>query len=445
MARRSIFARIVWASAGLTLVLLAGLWLLTDWTVRQSVREAAQDQVDVDLAGLVDIYASGGQRELELRIKDRLAFAPIDANTPHYILARDDGTRIVGDILTWPALDAAVSEAGYITIGQNTAVFARATRLGPELQLVVAREADGGAAIRRQIMLAFLAGGSVILVCVGAAGKLATARLGQRIGAINHALYRQETGALRALLDPEKGDEIDDLAGNAATALSRLSRLMAAYRDTSDQIAHEIRTPLMHLDRRLVRALEAQPGEAASARLIEAREEIRKLVSTLESLLDIAASKARQGDRHGLEPVDLSALANQICELYADSAEESGHLFTWTIEPGVTVEGAPMQLSRMVTNLLDNAFKYVPAGGEVTLTLQAGPVLVIADSGPGIPAAEREQIFDRFFRGKQAKAQDSGSGLGLALARAIAERHGFTLSLDDTETGASFRISGSRL
>src|SRR3546814_12826752 len=85
----------------------------------------------------------------------------------------------------------------------------------------------------------------------------------------------------------------------------------------------------------------------------------------LESPLDIAASKARQGDRHGLRPVDLSDLVTRICELYADSAEESGHDFGWTVEPGVIFRGEEVQLSQLVTNLLDNAFKYVHAGGRV--------------------------------------------------------------------------------
>lgn len=442
--RRSIYARLIWAAIGLSLVLLAGLWLITDWTVRDAMRDAAQDQVDVDLAGLVDIYASGGQRELELRIKDRLAIISVDTNTPHYMLATDDNERIVGDVTSWPALDAAVSEADFVTIGEGTEVFARATRLAPDVKLLVARETNGGANILRQIMLVFLTGGALILLCVAASGRLATARLSQRIDNINRALHNQDASEVSALLDRSSGDEIDDLATNAAAALDRLSRLMSAYRDTSDQIAHEMRTPLMHLDRRLVRALEAQPGEQVAARLVEAREEIRRLVGTLESLLDIAASKARQGDRSGLEPIDLSALLTQLCELYADSAEESGHRFDWQIATGVTIEGVPMQLSRMVSNLLDNAFKYVLSGGTVTLTLEHGPVLVIADSGPGIPLAERPYIFDRFYRGKQAKATDPGSGLGLALAHAIAERHDLSLTLDDTSTGASFRIAGSK-
>ncbi|MFN3474881.1 MAG: sensor histidine kinase [Blastomonas sp.] len=171
-----------------------------------------------------------------------------------------------------------------------------------------------------------------------------------------------------------------------------------------------------------------------------ARAEIRHLVGTLESLLDIAASKARRGDRTGLRLIDLSAMVRGICELYADSSEESGHSFVWDIAPGVMIEGEEAQLGRLVTNLLDNAFKYVPAGGSVTVTLAAGPVLTIADDGPGVPPPDRSRIFEAFYRSDNVDQRQPGSGLGLALARAIAERHGLSLELADCDGGACFEL-----
>ena len=222
--------------------------------------------------------------------------------------------------------------------------------------------------------------------------------------------------------------------------MERVRRLLEAYRETSDQVAHEIRTPIMHLDQRLVKALaEPLPANVAE-KLIEARAEIRRIVSMLESLLDIASSKARRGDRHGLAPVNLSELATRICNLYADSAEESNHSFVWHIAPDVCLDGEETQLSRLLTNLLDNAFKYVPEGGTITLTLQPGPVLTVADDGPGVASEHAERIFERFYRGDRCDASHTGTGLGLALASAIAERHGLTISLEAVDKGASFRV-----
>ena len=438
--RRSIFSRLVWLAIGLSLALVFGLWLLTDQTVRSTLEASARDEVDVDLAGLVDIYASSGQEELERRIADRLALVPADGNHPHYLLSDRTGRRLAGDIAQWPRLDAAISEAGEFPLGESTHAYGRATWLAPDLRLLVARETGDHGPLLRRIALVFLAGGAFFVLLVGPFGRLAAGRLQQRIERINAAFRDPALDRLAAIERPGGKDEIDELAAHSAAALSRMGRLMEAYRDTSDQLAHEIRTPLMHLDRRLVRALDAHPGEEVAQRLIESRDEIRRLVGTLESLLDIAASRARRGDRLGLKDVDLTAMVTRICELYAGSAEESGHEFAWRVEPGVEIAGEEAQLTRLVTNLLDNAFKYVPAGGNVHLTLDPGPVLTVADDGPGIPPAERERVFERFYRGATNGSHCAGSGLGLALARAIAERHGLGIRVLDAGTGAAFRI-----
>jgi signal transduction histidine kinase len=165
------------------------------------------------------------------------------------------------------------------------------------------------------------------------------------------------------------------------------------------------------------------------------------LIQLLESLLDIAANKARKGEITGLASTDLSLLTERICELYADSAEESGHVFSWDIVPGVELPVEEAQFARLVTNLLDNAFKYVPAGGEVRLSLEPGPKLVVQDSGPGIAPEERQKIFERFYRGKSGTQDAQGNGLGLALAQAIAIRHGLEIELEDTMMGACFVVA----
>lgn len=426
----------------LSVVLVAALWLLTHATIERTSRAAIERAVDVDLAGLVDIYASGGEAELARRIADRLALVPRDGNAPHYLLAREDGRRIAGDVGEWPGLNARLSEAGEVTLPSGAGAHARATQLGPDLRLIVLREHGDTSTLLWRVGLVFLVGGATLLIAVGVLGRMAAGKLSRRIGQLNRAFRDPEDGELKLLAAADAEDEIDELTRHSAAALARQKRLIEAYRETSDQVAHEIRTPLMHLDTKLVKAQKAEPGEAARKWLLEAREDIRRLVGMLESLLDIAASKARRGDRHGLAPVDLSGLVLRIGELYADSAEESGHAFACRAEPGVTVEGEQTQLTRMITNLLDNAFKYVPAGGSVSLELAPGPRLTVRDDGPGIPAEEREAVFHRFQRGSRNSTAAPGAGLGLALAAAIAERHGLAIRLEDTPQGACFVVAG---
>ncbi|MEM7689877.1 MAG: HAMP domain-containing sensor histidine kinase [Pseudomonadota bacterium] len=446
---RSIFTRLVWGAGALSTLLLIGLWWTTHQTVQATLEGGARTQVDIDIAGLVDIYATNGREELAQRIADRVAVIPMEGNTPHYYLSDNSGARLAGDLARWPSLDPRVSESGLIPIGETSQGYARAVQLDDNLRLVVARGMADSEPLLQRIGFVFAIGGAVLVALVLLLGRLAAARLQRRIERINAAFREPTQDALSTLAEPQDGDEIDELTAHSGAALARVRNLMEAYRDTSDQLAHEIRTPLTHLDNRLVKALSEGPKGAVAQKLIEAREEIRRLVQTLESLLDIASSKARKGDKAGLKKFDLSAMVLRICELYAGSAEETGHQFSWQVEGGIHFEGEEWQLSRVLTNLLDNAFKYVPQGGHVEVALSAdatGPVLTVSDDGPGVPKDERSRIFERFFRGGAEGASDQtdqvpGSGLGLALAHAIAERHGLALTIEDTPSGATFRLA----
>ncbi|MGY6636974.1 MAG: sensor histidine kinase [Erythrobacter sp.] len=435
-AQRSIFSRLVAAAIILSLVLLAGLWWLAREAVSATLQEAAAAEVDVDIAGLADIYASGGEAELAARIADRLALIPMDGSASHYLLVDADGTVIAGDLAAMPPLDPATSQSGVIALDRESHAFARAVQLAPGLSLVVARRTALEAPVLSSLALVFTAGGTVFVALVALLGKLAARRLERRIDQINLAFREPQGAATLMAAGTAPSDEIDELAAHSAAALARVNDLLAAYKDTSEQLAHEIRTPLSHLDNRLVKALAERPEPRIAERLAEARGEIRRIVQTLESLLDIAASKANRGDSSGLAPVDLSALVTGMCELYAGSAEEAGLELRWNVAPDVGIVGDVRQLSRLVTNMLDNALKYVPAGGRIAVTLEPGPVLVIADDGPGIAPQDRARIFDRFYRGRGRGEETSGSGLGLALAQAIAERHGLVLSLEEGDAGA---------
>ncbi|AKM10673.1 sensor histidine kinase [Croceicoccus naphthovorans] len=444
-AKGSIFSRIVWVSIGASILLIAGLWLVTDLTIRSTLEDSARKAVDVDLAGLVDIHASGDTDELVRRIGDRLSLRPSEGGTPHYLLL-GDGDRLAGDIPAWPALDAAVSESGTIRIGEGTRAYARATQLGPDLRLLVARETDEAEALRARVRVVFIVGGAAFVALVAFFGQLSAGRLQRRIAQVNLAL--RDTAENRGGLPTTErhGDEIDDLAHDSAAVIGRVQNLLTAHRDTTDRLAHEIRTPLMHLDARLAKALDAGPSDDVSRRLVEAREEIRRLVGVLESLLDIAWSKAREGDHAGLKPVDLSQVVSRMCELYTDSAEDLGLHFGTAISPGVVLDGEEPHLARLLTNLLDNALKYVPEGGTIRVTLTPGPVLIVEDDGPGVPEADQEAIFERFHRARGASqgGERPGAGLGLALARAIAERHGLTLEYRAKDKGACFVVERKR-
>lgn len=443
-ARRSVFQRVVWTAAFVWVSLLAGLWLLTDRTIHQSQSQAARQAVDVDLAGLVDIYASGGQNELVARVMDRMALQPSDGSRAHYLLLDAGGRRLAGDVPRWPALDPRMSEAGRVRLGAHTSAYARATQLSPDLRLLVARTLPPRNPLTRQIALVFGFSGSAVTILIFVIGSRAARRLQGRIARISDSLDQGETTALEGSPNPAAPDEIDALAAHSRRALARERQLVSAYQAVSDQLAHEVRTPLMHLDTRLNRLLAQQPAPEARTELLGAKDDLRRLVAMATSLLDIAANEASAGDPRGLKPVDLTALVSGLCDLYGDSAEELGRVFEWSAAPGITIAGDEAQLGQLVVNLLDNAFKYVPDGGTVRLTLAHGPVLTVEDDGPGVPVADAERIFERFYRSTAAATGTSGSGLGLALARAIAGRHGLTLRLEPSDKGACFVVRSAQ-
>lgn len=422
-------------------MLLFGLWWITDQTIRETFAASARESVDVDLAGLADIHASGGREELERRIADRLAMIPANGGRPHYLLVDGAGRILAGDLARWPDLDPAISESGTITIGSNSTAFGRATLLAEDLRLIVAHEPPDRSEILRRVGWVFLLGGVVFVACIAVFAQSASVRVRARVSRVSEAFRQGDEAVLERLAAPQRPDEIDRIASQAAEAVRHARNLMQAYRETSEQIAHEIRTPLMHLDSRIVKALAKQPDAAASAHLVEARSEIRRLVDLLEALLDIASSKAQSGDVRGLTTVNLSALVEQICELYQDSAEEAGYALRWNVSPSVFITGDEAQLGRILTNLLDNAFKYNRPGGIIDVTLEPGPRLVVVDEGPGIPPDEREKVFERFYRGRAVSGDVQGSGMGLALARAIAERHGLSLVLEESDSGAQFVLA----
>lgn len=438
-AQTSILSRWVRGAIILTLVAVSLLLAVTIAQSWQASRSALSEAVDTDMAGLVDIYAGGGEAQLRQRIADRTALARLDGRQPHYLLGKAGQEKLAGDLEEWPDLSPSLSEKGFVDLPDGTPIYARATRLGPDLDLVVGREYGPDRAAIQRLAALFLALAALIVLAVWYIGRRATNGMRVRLAGITDSFRAAERGEEPAALTAQPRDEIGELASYSSRAIHRAGNLARTHRHMSDHIAHEIRTPLTHLDNKLVNCLRAAAPGSAQEQLEDCRQEIKSVVSMLDSLLDIAASEARVGDITGLETVDLSALAEDLVELYSGSAEEAGITLRSHVEPGVTIPGERMQLTRLISNLLDNALKYVPRGGTVRLAISPGPVIEVCDDGPGVEPALRPHVFDR-FRSGSAQEGRSSHGLGLALARAIALRHDLRIGLVESDKGAHFVI-----
>jgi signal transduction histidine kinase len=212
----------------------------------------------------------------------------------------------------------------------------------------------------------------------------------------------------------------------------------------SDHIAHELRTPLSRLRAELEELAASGDAQEIQARGTAALEEAERLQAMFDSLLRIG--RLASGPGEPLQSVDLSALLDDAVELHRPGAEDKGQSLTAEIAPGLVVAGDRDLLFQMFSNLLDNAIKFAPAGGRVSLAAKAceDVEVTVTDDGPGVPEADRERVFERFYRVETAAGAD-GFGLGLSLVAAAAERHGAWIQLEDAAPGlrARIRFAGS--
>lgn len=433
---RSIVGRLAGASTLVALVAVTILYVITYSVVSVALTRALASTVNADLAGLVDIYSTSGRAELVTRIDDRQAMISLDGGRAHYLL-RHEGRALAGDLIRGAPLSHEASEQGYVDLDAGTTAYARATRLGPGLDLLVARENGRERALLRQLTIAFALGGAAIVAAVYAFAWWRFRRLSGRVDKINAAYRDADEQAIAGLIGERSGDEIGELARHSGVALRRLAGLLEAQRHATDHVAHELRSPLHSLDGRLVDLQQHERDDGDAAAIEAARDDIRGITAMLDALLDIADSEANRGNTAGLPRFDLAETASGLAELYHGTMEAAGLTFEVDIEPGTTMVGEPMQISHLVCNLLENAIKYVPRGGTVRLEVEPGPLLAVSDDGPGIPREVRPFIFDRFRRGVGVKRKP-GYGLGLALARAIARRHDLNLTLEDSMSGCRF-------
>jgi len=414
---------VYWRSAGFTAQ-------QTDETIAAEIQGLYERYRLLGVPGLTQIVAERSRRQ---------------SQSLYSLLAPGDAT-LAGNIDGWPKTPP--DQDGWLDFTYELAVGderekrwarARVIDVAGRYKLLVGRDVQQRVQLVGQIESAFWWAGAIILALGVLGGLVVSRQTLRRIDAMAAASAQIMAGDLaRRVPRDGSGDEIDRLAVSLNAMLDRIEGLMTAVRQVSDNIAHDLRTPLNRLRSRAEVALMGEDDPAAVREALERTvEDADALLATFNALLDIArlegATATGPRDR-----IDLADLVEGVADLYEPVAEDAGIRLMADAPKGQAFAlGDRRLLTQALANLVDNAIKYTPEGGAVRVAAWAADgeaALTVSDNGPGVPPSQRERIFDRFVR-LESERSTPGNGLGLSLVRAVAAMHNARIAACDARPG----------
>lgn len=361
-----------------------------------------------------------------------------------YLLVGPDDELITSNLTTLPEEAPRDESLFRFTYSQEAAdgegVERRRARgqmmnLPDDYRLLVGLDVEESTRNVSRVTEAILTGAAGVLVMGVVLGAWVSRRFAERLGQVNQVAREVAAGDLQRRVPRNySGDELDELADNLNAMLERIERLTAGLRHAGDSIAHDLRSPLTRLRTSLEAGLrDAENGASGEETLRQALSDTEDLLNTFNAILRIA--RLESGERREmLSPLDPAEIVADMAELYEPVAEDAGLSFDTDIQHGLNVLGDRGLISQALANLLDNAIKYCPQGGTVTLrlrrTAEGDREISVSDTGPGIPAAERDRVLERFVRLESSRSLP-GAGLGLSLVKAVADIHGGQVRLGE--------------
>ena len=419
---------------------------------RRLITEQITDTVNAEIAGLSEQYRVGGIRRLVV-VVDARARRP---GSSLYLVTTFAGEPLAGNVTALPpgTLDSpGWTETRYRRLDEGEAgehtehhALARVFQLPGGFRLLVGRDLDERERLYNIVLSAGRWSVAIVIILGLAGGLFVTRRVLRRVDAMTETTRTIMHGDLGGRLPiAGTGDELDRLGENLNVMLERIEALMRGLKEVTDNIAHDLKTPLTRLRNRAEQALRSAKNEPEyRAALEHTIEESDGLIRTFNALLMIARAESGQA-RDDMSEFDAAEIAHDIGELYEPLAEEKGIVLKVEADAPAPLKGNRELISQALANLVDNSIKYVEPHGAgangapaqiVVRALTEGDriLLTVADSGPGIPEADRARVVERFVRLEQSRSQP-GSGLGLSLASAVARLHGGELTLSDNEPG----------
>ena len=411
------------------------------------------DTIKLQYNYLANDYKEAGSEAVEARIKNFID--KDEEGTSIYLLVNREFEKIEGNLNEWP--DNAVKDTTFEKEGQWAHFYIEGGNNNPQgievrailvplskwRWLVVGQTLQSNEKIEQTIVQAFW--GSLLLTFIMAfSGAIVMTRsVMGRINVINRSAATIMHGNLSTRIPfTVGGDEFDELSSNLNQMLDRIEQLLQSLSQFANNIAHDLRSPLNRIINRLDAGLRSIDDAAAKKLMDKNIHDMQELIGTFNSILKISELEANTEFRQ-YEPCDLKLIIEDLVDLYEPVAAEKGVTLSNTISESLPMQGERHLLTQAFANLLDNAVKFTPKGGNVSVSAELAEDrtdIIIADSGPGVPADYREKVFEKFFRLEESR-NTKGNGLGLSLVGAIARIHSAQITLEDNGPGLRVRFS----
>ena len=413
---------------------------LVYWSISHSYFERVQQAITLELDNAVEQFQQTGLAGFSAYVDSRTS--PGVSGHYYFILSREGSNEaLAGNLDSWPALSSLLG--GWLSGGRDLFDWGRERQthfvgqsrvLDNGYRILVARHYED-VNQRVELVATTLFQSTIVTIILGViGGAIISAGMIRRIDSLNHSITTIMQGDLTERLPMSgRGGEIDQLAGQLNIMLDRIESSMNDVRQVSDNIAHDLRTPLTRLRNKLS-TLEKRSSPQNRDMVREMLVEADHLLSICAALLRIAQveSGAKKSD---FTEVDLARIYTDVVELYEPLASVKDIALDMRGADACVIQGDKDLLFQMLANLMDNAIKYTPQGGAITTVFDVGEGelrIVFADNGLGIPPKKYNKVFQRFYRVEESRGIQPGNGLGLSLVQAVSVLHGGRVELSDS-------------